>query len=125
MDINDAIEGLRYLTKENLESGVLQKIKKFSSSTRVIKEEYGDNDKEKGRAKSLSKSLSPPNGAKLLDELTPEDLKGRPRLLEIYVYHEGKWHHVPVEGMHGPCHCLQLLDFFGSMVLMIFMSQHM
>ena len=97
MDINDVIEGLRYLTKENLESGVLQKIKKFSSSTRVIKEEYGDNDKEKGRAKSLSKSLSPPNGAKLLDELTPEDLKGRPKLLEIYVYHKGKWYHVPVE----------------------------
>ena len=96
MNTHEAIERLRYLTKENL-SGILQKIQKsFLSTHKFIKEDRGEN-KEKEKTKSSYNSLSRPNGAKLLDELTPEDLKGRPKLLEIYIYHEGEWHYVPVE----------------------------
>lgn len=38
-----------------------------------------------------------PEEAKLLDELTPEELSGRPKKLELYIYYKGQWHKLPVE----------------------------
>lgn len=92
MDTHSVIEKLRYLTKENIEKEIPKDTQPTERNT-TNKNLHNDDIK----ISSLMKNPDPPNGAKFLNELTPEELTGRPKLLEVYIYNKGTWHHVPVE----------------------------
>ncbi|KUJ98503.1 MAG: putative type restriction endonuclease [Thermococcaceae archaeon] len=96
IDLNEeaALEKLKLLSKETLTRSdfkelvrrKLEKLKQVEDKTSGIPTQS-----------LVSQPAGLPQGAKLLDELTPEELSGRPRILELYIYHNGQWHELPVE----------------------------